>query len=75
MMSPSRNEVTGLLLDWSKGDKAALDNLMSLVYEELLRLAHYHMGRERPGHTLIDRQIRTSRSDAITTTDSTGQPS
>jgi len=52
MSSSSRNEVTGLLLDWGKGDKAALDKLMPLVYEELRRLAHYHMGRERPGHTL-----------------------
>src|SRR5215470_7142465 len=25
---------------------------MPLVYEELRRLAHHYMGRERPGHTL-----------------------
>ena len=52
MTSPSPDEVTQLLLDWSNGDKAALDKLMPLVYEELRRLAHHCMGRERPGHTL-----------------------
>lgn len=52
MTSPSPDEVTQLLLDWSSGDKAALDKLMPLVYEELRRLAHHYMGRERPGHTL-----------------------
>lgn len=52
MTSPSPDEVTQLLVDWSNGDKAALDKLMPLVYEELRRLAHHYMGRERPGHTL-----------------------
>ena len=52
MTSPSPDEVTQLLLDWSSGDKAALDKLMPLVYEELRRLAHHYMGRERAGHTL-----------------------
>jgi RNA polymerase sigma-70 factor, ECF subfamily len=52
-MTPSSpNEVTQLLLDLSNGDKAALDKLMPLVYDELRRLAHYYMGRERAGHTL-----------------------
>ena len=52
MTSPSPDEVTQLLLDWSGGDKAALDKLTPLVYEELRRLAHHYMGRERRGHTL-----------------------
>ena len=52
MTSPSPDEVTQLLLDWGSGDKAALDKLMPLVYEELRRLAHHYMGRERAGHTL-----------------------
>src|SRR5437762_4892461 len=52
MTASSPNEVTRLLLDWSGGDKAALDKLMPLVYDELRRLAHHYMGRERPGHTL-----------------------
>jgi len=52
MTSSSPDEVTQLLRDWSNGDKAALDKLMPLVYEELRRLAHHHMGREHPGHSL-----------------------
>ena len=51
-MTPSPNEVTQLLVDWSNGDQAALDKLMPLVYEELHRIARRHIGRERPGHTL-----------------------
>ena len=34
------------------GDRAALDRLMPLVYDELHRLAHQYMKRERPGHAL-----------------------
>src|SRR5215471_18535674 len=44
--------VTQLLVDWSKGDQAALDKLMPLVYSELRRLAGNYLRRERPGHTL-----------------------
>jgi RNA polymerase sigma factor (TIGR02999 family) len=45
-------EITGLLLDWGKGDKAALDRVIPLVYQELRRLAHRQMRRERAGDTL-----------------------
>jgi RNA polymerase sigma factor (TIGR02999 family) len=45
-------EVSQLLADWSAGDREALDKLMPLVYDELRRLAHRHMARERAGHTL-----------------------
>lgn len=51
-MTRSPHEVTQLLVAWSNGDRAALDELTPLVYEELYRLAHHHMSRERPGHTL-----------------------
>jgi RNA polymerase sigma-70 factor (ECF subfamily) len=51
-MTPSPNEVTQLLIEWSNGNQAALEKLMPLVYEELHRLAHRYMGHERPGHTL-----------------------
>ncbi len=44
--------MTQLLVAWGDGDAAALDQLMPLVYEELHRLAHQYMSRERPGHTL-----------------------
>ena len=50
--SSPTHEVTRLLVAWSNGDRAALDRLMPLVYEELRRLARHYMSRERPGHTL-----------------------
>jgi RNA polymerase sigma factor (TIGR02999 family) len=52
MPPASPRNVTQLLADWSHGDDAALRKLTPLVYEELRRLAHYHMGRQRPDHTL-----------------------
>ena len=48
---PTRN-VTGLLREWRDGDRAALDRLMPLVYDELRRLARRHMAGERRDHTL-----------------------
>jgi RNA polymerase sigma-70 factor (ECF subfamily) len=45
-------EITQLLMNWSQGDKAALDQLVPLVYPELRRLAKRHMDRESPAHTL-----------------------
>ena len=50
--SVSQQEVTELLARWSQGDDAALAELTPLVYDELRRLAHRHMGGERPDHTL-----------------------
>jgi RNA polymerase sigma factor (TIGR02999 family) len=47
-----RSGVTALLRQWSGGDPAARDDLVPLVYPELRRLAHYHLKREREGHTL-----------------------
>src|SRR5215813_5566992 len=52
MLSASPQRVTQLLADWSHGEDAALRELTPLVYEELRRLAHHHMGRQRPDHTL-----------------------
>src|SRR5437868_890221 len=48
----STHEVTELLTAWSGGDKAALDKLMPLIHQELRKLAHRYMSRERPGHTM-----------------------
>jgi RNA polymerase sigma factor (TIGR02999 family) len=45
-------EVTRLLQDWSNGHREALDQLLPLVYDELRRLAHSYLTRERPDHTL-----------------------
>ena len=47
-----QHEVTQLLIAWSHGDKAALDQLAPLVDRELHRLAHHYMRRENAGHTL-----------------------
>src|SRR6516164_9156870 len=51
-MTPAAREVTQLLADWRNGDQAALEKLMPIVYDELRRIAHRYMRRERPGHTL-----------------------
>jgi RNA polymerase sigma-70 factor (ECF subfamily) len=50
--SPSQQEVTRLLGDWSGGDEGAFEKLIPLVQPELHRLAHHYMSRERAGHTL-----------------------
>src|SRR5262245_44031566 len=52
MTPPSQNEVTQLLLAWSDGDKAALEELTPLVYAELHLLVAGYMRRDRPGHAL-----------------------
>jgi len=48
----SPNQITQLLVAWSDGEKAACEKLVPLVYEELHRLAHRYMRRERSDHTL-----------------------
>jgi len=48
----SQQRVTELLARWSQGDDAALAELTPLVYQELRRIAHHHMGGQRPDHTL-----------------------
>ena len=55
-MTDQRNSdplgVTQLLSAWSNGDRAALDRMLPLVYEELRQLAAHHLRREQAGHTL-----------------------
>lgn len=48
----SKAEVSMLLKEWSDGDRAALDKLLPLVYDELHRLAARYLRRERPDHTI-----------------------
>src|SRR5438552_14530331 len=50
MQSPQN--ITQLLVDWSKGDQKALEKLMPLVHSELRKLAGNYLRRERQGHTL-----------------------
>jgi RNA polymerase sigma factor (TIGR02999 family) len=49
--SPTRN-LTELLHAWSRGDRAAYDELTARVYERLRQMARRHLARERRGHTL-----------------------
>jgi len=44
--------ITGLLDDWSRGDRRALDRLLPVIYAELRRIAVRQLRREREGHTL-----------------------
>jgi RNA polymerase sigma-70 factor (ECF subfamily) len=52
MTEAQTHDVTQLLIDWSNGDKSALDKLVPVVEQELRRLAHHYMRGERQGHTL-----------------------
>lgn len=52
MTTGSADNLTGLLIEWGQGNKAALDKLTPLVYEEIRRIAHRYMQSEREGHTL-----------------------
>ena len=49
---PPSIEVTQLLKAWGHGDEGALGRLIPLVQQELHRLAHCYMSREKPDHTL-----------------------
>ena len=50
-MQPPQS-ITQLLVKWSDGDKAALDELMPIVYETLRKLAAGYLRRERRNHSL-----------------------
>lgn len=45
-------EITALLIDWSNGNRDALERLFPLVEKELHRLAHRYVRREQPGNSL-----------------------
>ena len=52
-MSDLRSQpVSALLSKWRSGDQEAFQVLLSLVYQELRRIAQYHLKQERPDHTL-----------------------
>jgi RNA polymerase sigma factor (TIGR02999 family) len=52
MSSNVPGDVTQLLVRSRAGDRAALDRLMPLVYDELRSIAERYLRKERPGHTL-----------------------
>ena len=45
-------DITTLLLEWSGGNRAALDEMMPMIYAEIRQLATRALSRERPNHTL-----------------------
>jgi RNA polymerase sigma factor (TIGR02999 family) len=51
-MNESSIDVTMLLKELSSGNQDVLAELIPLVYDELRRLAAYHLRRERSNHTL-----------------------
>ena len=51
MVDDNSHDITLLLVDWSKGEEHALEQLMPLVYEELRQMARHYMRRQSPGHT------------------------
>jgi len=48
----SSSQVTGLLIAWGEGDRAALERLTPMVDVELRRIAAAYLSREKPDHIL-----------------------
>ena len=48
----ARGDVTSLLSAWRGGDRAALEKLIPIVYDDLRRVAARCMRSQNPGHTL-----------------------
>jgi RNA polymerase sigma factor (TIGR02999 family) len=51
-MSERPDQVSQLLQQWINGDQEALGAVAPVIYQELRRLAHYHLKSERANHTL-----------------------
>ena len=51
-MEESPERAKELFGEWAAGNREALDSLMPYVYKQLHGLAHRHLRRERPNHTL-----------------------
>ena len=52
MPEPVLPEVSELLAQWGAGDRDALRALIPLLYQDLHQVAHCHLRKGRPGHTL-----------------------
>ena len=51
--SPSASaELTALLVQWSRGDRAALERLLPIIYDECRRIASRQLRHEHREHTL-----------------------
>ena len=51
-MTPNSRDVTALLQAWGRGEQAALDELLPLVYGQLRRQAARYLRAQPVGHTL-----------------------
>jgi len=51
-MAPDPQDVTSMLVAWSRGDSSVADRLMAAVYDDLRRKAAGILRHESPGHTL-----------------------
>jgi RNA polymerase sigma factor (TIGR02999 family) len=51
-MASAEHDVTQLLHEWSDGNQQALGELLPIIYDELRRLAHIYLRRERSDDTL-----------------------
>ena len=52
VQSALRNTVGDLIAKLNRGDSAALDAVVPLIYDELHTLAEHYLRAERPDHTL-----------------------
>ncbi len=51
-MAVEEHDVTGMLREWSEGNQHALSELLPIIYDELRRVAHQYLQRERHEQTL-----------------------
>ena len=56
-MQDNSADITRLLQAWRAGDREAEDQLFSLVFPRLRRLAHYLMKGERQGHSMQSTEL------------------
>ena len=51
------SKVTHLLVRLRKGEKGVFDQIYPLIYKKLHRMAHSHMARQNPNHTLSKTEL------------------
>lgn len=52
MTTENSEDISGLLVAWSKGDEAALNDLMPLIYDDLRGIARRQLRRQPAGYIL-----------------------
>jgi RNA polymerase sigma factor (TIGR02999 family) len=52
MEATDKSPITVLLREWKEGNDAAMDKVMSMVYDQLKVIAHRHTLKEKSDHTL-----------------------